>query len=468
MKMRSELFQSMALVILLAVGAGLAWGFLAAWGMSVVSDVASSGDVYENVVFLRDGTPVIESYARRDYEARTFRTLEGNRVEVKNDDMNVLTNLQGPEYLSKRFAGLVWNERITCVHNDWYGPDVWYFMHDGKPEGHGYFVSYDKKAKAKIGYIGTGGFTPEEPPLDQQFPVNGRRVSRRNWYGTTAMLYGYNDGEGSEVQYLLADDGLREINVKKRSVKILRKGDDLISGGLSSMPLPAKGKAAVDRTILLRSPDRVDVLALDGKEIASYPLPSELRSDNFGCLALPGGKTLIDHGIFNVTDLFWLDAGGKIVRREHVTLRNLRQSQAMTNTIMSIVIPSPGVIAGVGFAYPWALADCPDSWTYSDALRSALAKTWPILLATEIISLVLACVVYRRQRRYGLPWTWVWTVLVLLFGLPAFFGYFAHRAWPARLPCPHCGRRVPHDRPACFICGREFPPPAVKGIEVFA
>jgi hypothetical protein len=62
----------------------------------------------------------------------------------------------------------------------------------------------------------------------------------------------------------------------------------------------------------------------------------------------------------------------------------------------------------------------------------------------------------------------MWTIFVLLFGLPAFFGYLAHRAWPARLPCPHCGQRVPRDRAACFACNREFPPPAAKGIEVFA
>jgi len=49
-------------------------------------------------------------------------------------------------------------------------------------------------------------------------------------------------------------------------------------------------------------------------------------------------------------------------------------------------------------------------------------------------------------------------VFVLLLGVPGFLGYLAHRVWPARLPCPHCGRPVPRDRPACFACGHDFPP----------
>jgi hypothetical protein len=55
---------------------------------------------------------------------------------------------------------------------------------------------------------------------------------------------------------------------------------------------------------------------------------------------------------------------------------------------------------------------------------------------------------------------------VLLFGVPGYLGYLAHRAWPARLACPNCGRLAPRDRPACFLCGHDFPAPAAKGIEI--
>ena len=56
----------------------------------------------------------------------------------------------------------------------------------------------------------------------------------------------------------------------------------------------------------------------------------------------------------------------------------------------------------------------------------------------------------------------------LLTGLPGLVGYLFHRRWPVLEACPACGRTVPRDRDACAACGTEFPPPPLKGIEVFA
>ena len=156
------------------------------------------------------------------------------------------------------------------------------------------------------------------------------------------------------------------------------------------------------------------------------------------------------------------------VRHEHVELLKSGESELMKNTAMSVIVPSPASIAGFAVCYPWEPAECPEYWTYSDALNRAFSKIWPALLATGIVGIVLACVCYRRQRKYGLPWTGVWTVFVLLFGLPAFFGYLAHRAGRHGCLARTAAGTVPRDRPACFACGHEFPPPAAKGIEVFA
>ena len=106
--------------------------------------------------------------------------------------------------------------------------------------------------------------------------------------------------------------------------------------------------------------------------------------------------------------------------------------------------------------------------SYWARLAQALADVWPALLLVVTIGVVLTWLCYRRQRKYGLPWTPVWAALVLLFGLPAYFGYVTHRRWPACLPCPNCGKVVPRDRPACSTCHRDFPAPAPNGTEVFA
>jgi hypothetical protein len=40
--------------------------------------------------------------------------------------------------------------------------------------------------------------------------------------------------------------------------------------------------------------------------------------------------------------------------------------------------------------------------------------------------------------------------------------------WPATECCVNCRKISPRDRDACLHCGTEFPPPALKGIEIFA
>ena len=91
------------------------------------------------------------------------------------------------------------------------------------------------------------------------------------------------------------------------------------------------------------------------------------------------------------------------------------------------------------------------------------SKLWTSVAIATAISIILAAMSYRRQRRFGLPWTPLWTVLVLLFGVPAYIGYLAHRTWPARLPCPNCGQPAPRDRPACFLCRLDFPCAGAEG-----
>jgi hypothetical protein len=175
--------------------------------------------------------------------------------------------------------------------------------------------------------------------------------------------------------------------------------------------------------------------------------------------------------------LYWLDTAGKIVRHERVPFhpqppkspaQERIEEIARIREIAIIAVVAPSPLTDVAIIMLKELPGRCEMEYYPIYLRFQLERLWPILPITAAVSVVLAVLCYRRQRKYGLPWTAVWTVFVLLFGLPAYFGYLAHRAWPARLPCPNCGRRVPRDRPACTGCGRDFPPPALKGTEVFA
>jgi hypothetical protein len=173
-------------------------------------------------------------------------------------------------------------------------------------------------------------------------------------------------------------------------------------------------------------------------------------------------------------ELYWLDAPGKVVRQQEVDLRDPPSKHEALNKVVdtfrvSIALASPGTLASAILSFPWGFGrENLESLPYAAALIKAFHNFRWELSIMSLMSIVLAALCYRRQRKYRLPWTPVWTIFVLLFGLPAYFGYLAHRVWPGRLPCPHCGKLAPRDRSACFACGREFPEPALKGTEVFA
>ena len=397
-------------------------------------------------------------------------------VDDENSAIRGATGLSGPPRPKDRFHKLQWPQRLVYLYGDWSAPEDWYFIHDGQLEGHGYFVGYDKLSKLTLGYLGRNGLQPDEPTPEEQFPVSGRKVFGQN---TGAILNLYGSEARPNTRYLLTDDGVMQINTKKRTVKTLWAGANAISAAMSEKPRTIAVDETSDKprsltTILIRLPDRVLVLGLDGKEIESYALPAELPNVGLSWLLFPGSEAVVEYHK-NVedtkdTELLWLDTTGKIARQIHVDLRGRSgHPGTLESAAVPVAMPVPGLVLGFLISVPWAVDERSwDSLSYFAALSKALHDVWPIFVISPLIGIVMAILCFRRQRKYGLPWTGLWTGLALVFGWPFYLGYLAHRVWPARLPCPHCGKLAPRDRPACFACGREFPEPAMKGTEVFA
>ena len=184
-------------------------------------------------------------------------------------------------------------------------------MHDGKLQGHGYFVGYDKLAKAKIGYIGCDGFRPDEPPFDRQFPVDGRRMSRRYSYGGTSMIDCYYD-RLHEVSYLLADDGLRADQREEANRDAAAKGHrpdfgcDVRQAGLGRRDGVAGVEARANPAVAdAGSGHRLDRRRQGDRVIIRCRRNSARTS--FSGFALPGGKVLVYRDIFGDAELSWLD-----------------------------------------------------------------------------------------------------------------------------------------------------------------
>ncbi len=142
-------------------------------------------------------------------------------------------------------------------------------------------------------------------------------------------------------------------------------------------------------------------------------------------------------------------------------------SERMGGFFEAFVLPVPAVLVAIE---PFIVTGDGSSENFAAAFSASVKAHWPQLLGVFAVALVLAAMVYRRSRLFGLPKRQqiAWAVFVFLLGLPAYVGYLLHRRWPFRQPCPRCQRSAPRDRSACTECGDGFPEPARTGIEIFA
>ena len=413
----------MSLAIILSVGAAVTWAFVAELGRALVESAFFSTDLPTiRPRILSDGTVVVEESRGRDNSA-VFRTFSGKPLDYKRLEFDDnWSYLAGPSGWRSPPRALTWTRRIERVGGEGVN---WFFVHDGAPHGHVYLVGYDRVTKLKTGYIGRGGFRPDEPPPEDCFPVDTHR-----WVmgGVISAVYG---PDAPSRAYLTSDDGLVRIDLAKGSVVTVSKGDDLTAAwpgwGMADLRRPIGGgwSSVVpwpDGAILVRMPERILVLDDGGKQLAAYPLPAELRYGYLRCHRLPDSKVLLcqSQWFANENDLFWIDPDGRIVRHERVAPAKQPLSGVVRESVYeAITTPSPGILAG-DIALDPRSDDPLRPPEYLIAVRDTLARRWPALAMSTTVSLVLAVLCFRRQRNHGLGGTWFWALFVLLFGVPAF------------------------------------------------
>jgi hypothetical protein len=108
--------------------------------------------------------------------------------------------------------------------------------------------------------------------------------------------------------------------------------------------------------------------------------------------------------------------------------------------------------------------------TRSDAARKRfLLQSWYVLGPGLAMALLALLVCNRRLRKY--PFSRgekiTWRLLMLLIGPGALLALYALYDWPAKEPCPACGKKRVVNRENCEFCGASFTPPAPTGKEIF-
>lgn len=458
MTIRIERFQCLALAVVLGTGSLAVCMFLLSLAYGVVVECwRPAGTRSGELLIFRDGTPVIKSYD--DSGCAEYRSLDGKLLsEPRSNEEGAWLPAGTTEDLP--YDRTRWRSRVQKVVQPRGAPTIWYFVKDGQVDHRGYFEGYNQTTKLKIGCVGRNGARQDRVTEGEQFRLVSDQISYSKAY------FGFSDHHPAlgikSPLFLATVDGIVAIGLDDGKVEVIRQDADLISCGMN--------QTGGREVLVLRTSNKVILSDLDGKEFAAYSLPVELRDIGWKWYGSYANAALLGCRLPNGADLFWIDEAGAILRREHVILRD-DDSQPLRwflHNLTTVGVSSPVLMAVVTLSNPWDYPNRPKgSMEYAAAVRQAFMEVWPGLLVITAFSVVLAVLCYRRQRRYGLPWTGVWTGFVLVFGLPGYLGYLAHRTWPARLPCPNCGQRVPRDRPACIVCGKDFPAPALKGIEVF-
>ena len=218
---------------------------------------------------------------------------------------------------------------------------------------------------------------------------------------------GRNIASDHELFCLVTVEGLVQVDLKARTVKVIRRDADLISVVTSQYE---------NKTLLARTPNRVLTLDRDGKEVGVYSLPTELRNADLEWWQLGSDNALVQAGR-NGNDLFWLDAAGKIARHERVELHAVsRQPNIVSYMVDLLGVPSPAVIVAFLANNPWgSLRSRKEALGYFVVLGRALSLR--IVAFVGIIAAIAGGMAALYFREY-------WYILLAAFvGWQSFHGY---------------------------------------------
>ncbi len=370
-------------------------------------------------------------------------------------------------------------------------PNLWYFLHDGARDGRGYFVGYDSQSKLCVGFIGRDGFRPDQPPVEQWFPMDGAKLASGtalppNAYNRYNMPHAaaYSNDEPEFPQWnvdMISGAQLLEVDLRTGSVKTLLESADLIAAGMlyTAPTWEVAGKEAprIHRhpKLAVRTTDRVLLFDATGKQHAAFLIPEEFRDRSIGLYELDAGRALLTASRLlpdrsSCAELLWIDPSGTVSRRAEVCLgEGDRYSDETDPWKTALVFPAPVALAFLATVTdPWDYLKIGLEPTYSAALARSLAASWPPMLVVSLLAAALAWHCFRRHRRFYQPASGLWFAFVVLAGVPGLVAYLFHRRWPPLEKCPACGQDVPRDRETCANCGVTFPAPEPKGCEVFA
>jgi hypothetical protein len=495
---RFSLLRQITGATILGTGFGTIWFLLVIWLTTSLQEVWRGGKAKwpprDELVVTSDGTLLIRNTQWDDLNqiTTTFRDLNGGKQADQGSEkllpsISMAGEHEAPGVFSPRAA---WARRLKPFVNE-REPNVnWYFVHDGKEDGAGYFVGYQRESNRRVGFIGLAGARSDPVPINEWIPVRGSLAADFSlWSSPPLNIYWENSNREFKVGpldlpprlvYVPSGNRLRQVDLAAGTVRtVLETPEPIESPGIPALESWSAGHAVKEQPILARTKSQIYVLDRQHRIVRQFAIPAEIDRNSpatwyelgsgqaFAEFVLPSASTKPDG--FNHQIVYRIAADGRPQNRFEVSLQSGSLQTDEATTLMQVILglPSPAFLVVVE---PFFLMEMDRTLSYPAAIIALFAKLSPAFLAVFALTSILAVMTWRRSRAFGLPARQqiAWTVFVFLLGLPAFAGYLLCRRWPVRVPCPNCHVNPPRDRPACATCGTTFPDPALKGIEIFA
>lgn len=492
------LARRMSSALIVAIGIAIAWGMIVAWSGTIVSNWLPSDAYrppYENITVTRSGSVVIASHAADNYQEITYRTLDGQHVEIDKNDYLQPAGLSPPEK-PLRFVSFPLGWGSSWGASDFDRPrGSWYLVSDSRQIGRAYFVGYDQFSKLLIGYLGRQGFRGSLPPIDEWFetgPSTGYRTSAASVQGLSrnapADRYSaelYMNNVPLWLVFVIDGDRLMEVDLRARQVREIFQAPQLVSVGTLTEAAPDRadnepdgdGRKTLTR-VALRTPDHMFVLDPATGAKREFPLPESLGEQILSVYSIGDDQLLLqwssrDEIAGESQHLIWLSADGAIQREKTVQLAQnavyRRADPRRESILISGMAPIPlGWAAVVGVIAPLNAMNDYSEPTYSAAVSKLLGDYWPGLLIVTFVGSLSAYLVWRWQRRYFRAATGAWCTFAFLLGLPGAVAYWLEMSRAKLEPCAECRSVVPRDRETCAACDTRFASPPPVGTEIFA
>jgi hypothetical protein len=493
---KTIVFRPLLLATLLAIGFGIVWGMIILWAVQVADEAYRRHRSFESLVFMQDGTPVVRTHVGNRYDAPQYQDLSGNRLDISATEERWLPAFPLPAAVSENKSSVVvapWYYRIASFVDDRRPPVYWFFVTDGRSQGHAYWVGYDSLTNARIGFLGTAGFRADPLVPEELFPFSGSTWDDPSGWGLRDRVLGQQYSRGLQypsayfgpassgdippwVVYVHADGNkLYEVDLSKRTAHVALPNVSI----RSAWPVYQTTKSSELGThrLAVRTDDEILLLDSHDQVTRRFQIPPELRNQDFNWSETSTGDVLLyqmnlPDRLSPVTDyqIYLCDATGVVKRHETAAIQRRDYWQSMP-ILLGVFEPSPLVtVAVTAIIRPGELVSTGRAKSYSAGLARGLSEFWPALLISLLAGGGLAWRCYRRQVLYAATGSQrvIWPVFVFLLGLPGWVGYRFGRSWPRLERCQNCGGVVPMDRTTCNACQVSFALPEPKGTEIFA